>query len=59
MLHFKVSVHVQDASTAKLLVTLTHGSPNVLIDTPMLQLFDPIQACNFFFFSFVHLSKQI
>lgn len=42
------SLHVQEASTAKLFVTPTHGSPNVSLETPMLQLFDPIQACKFF-----------
>lgn len=39
------SLHVQEASTAKLFAIPLHGSPNVSIDTPMLQLFDPMQAC--------------
>jgi hypothetical protein len=37
--------HAQEASTAKLFATPLHGSPNVLADAPMLQLFDPMQAC--------------
>ena len=39
------SLHVQEASTAKLLIFPLHGSPNVSIETPILQLFDPMQAC--------------
>jgi hypothetical protein len=38
-------LYVQEASTAKLFVTPSHGSPNLSIDTPILQLFDPMQAC--------------
>jgi hypothetical protein len=41
----KQHVYVQAASTAKLFVTPLHGFPNVLIDTPILQLLDPMQAC--------------
>ena len=37
--------YAHEASTAKLLVTPSHGSPNVFIETPMLQLFAPMQAC--------------
>jgi hypothetical protein len=40
-----IPLYVQEASTAKLFITPLHGSPNVLTDTPMLQLFDPTQAC--------------
>lgn len=38
-------LYVHEASTAKLFGTPSHGSPNVFTDTPMLQLFDPMQAC--------------
>jgi hypothetical protein len=41
----KKHVYVHAASTAKLLVTPLHGFPNVFIDTPILQLLDPMQAC--------------
>lgn len=40
-----MTVYVQDASTAKLFVMPSHGSPKVFVETPMLQLFDPMQAC--------------
>lgn len=37
--------HLQNASTAKLLGSPLHGSPNVSVDTSTLQLFEPMQAC--------------
>ena len=40
-----IQLNVQETSTAKLFVTPLHGSPNLYTDTPMLQLFDPMQAC--------------
>jgi hypothetical protein len=39
------NVYLQVASTAKLFATPLHGSPNVFVETSMLQLFDPTQAC--------------
>jgi len=41
----KQHVYEQEASTAKLFGTPLHGSPNVLIDNPILQLLDPMQPC--------------
>lgn len=43
--HCAVCNYVQEPSTAKLFVMPTHGSPNVLTETPMLHLVDPMQAC--------------
>jgi hypothetical protein len=43
MLH--MFVYAQVASTAKLFATPLQGSPNVSVDTPTLQLLDPMQAC--------------
>jgi hypothetical protein len=37
-------VYAQVASTAKLFATPLQGSPNVSVDTPTLQLLDPMQA---------------
>jgi len=41
----KQQVYAQEASTAKLFATPLHGSPNVLIDSSILQLLDPMQPC--------------
>jgi len=41
----KQHVYAQEASTAKFFATPSHGSPNVLIDTSILQLLDPMQPC--------------
>ena len=40
-----MSVYEQAASTAKLFATPLHGFPKVAVDTPILQLLDPMQAC--------------
>lgn len=38
-------LYVQETSTAKLFITPLQGLPNVLVDTPMLHLAEPAQAC--------------
>jgi len=40
-----MSVYAQVASTAKLFGTPLQGSPKVSVDTPTVQLLDPMQAC--------------
>lgn len=41
----KRHVYAQEDSTAKLFATPLHGSPNALIDSSILQLLEPMQAC--------------
>ena len=45
MMHALITFHVQETSTAKLFITPLQGLPNVLVDTPILQLVEPTQAC--------------
>lgn len=41
-----VFFYAHEASTAKLFTTPIQGSPNVAVETSMLQVLDPTQACN-------------
>jgi len=43
--YMSVWLYAQVASTAKLFGSPLQGSPNVSVDTPTLQLLDPMQAC--------------